>query len=62
MSKPKKAKHNYHDKVMEVALTSDLGAGLHIVNVCHDDWCGIFKGGCCNCNPEVGTPKKHVRE
>jgi hypothetical protein len=27
--------------------------GLHHVDVLHDEWCGIFKGKDCNCNPEI---------
>jgi hypothetical protein len=28
-------------------------AGLHHVTVEHDDWCGIFEGTRCNCDPEI---------
>ena len=23
------------------------------MTICHDDWCGIFKGKGCNCEPEI---------
>ncbi len=29
------------------------GALTH-VEIQHDDWCQIFNGGQCNCNPEIG--------
>jgi hypothetical protein len=28
-------------------------AGLHLVDVVHDAWCGIFSGRRCNCDPTV---------
>ena len=27
--------------------------GLHAVDVAHDNWCGIFEGKRCNCDPEI---------
>jgi hypothetical protein len=27
--------------------------GLHQVSVAHDDWCGIFEGARCNCDPDI---------
>jgi hypothetical protein len=27
--------------------------GLHELRVAHDDWCSIFKGPVCKCNPEM---------
>lgn len=27
--------------------------GLHRVDVAHDDWCGIFAGQRCHCDPEI---------
>lgn len=27
--------------------------GLYIANVYHDDWCAIFSGGMCNCEPTI---------
>jgi hypothetical protein len=23
------------------------------VDICHDDWCRIYQGGYCNCDPEI---------
>ena len=28
------------------------------IPIYHDDWCEIFNGGECNCNPDVGTPRR----
>lgn len=28
-------------------------AGVTVVNVAHDSWCRIWKGGPCNCRPVV---------
>jgi hypothetical protein len=28
-------------------------AGPMMTDVCHDDWCGIYRGRYCNCNPEI---------
>ena len=27
--------------------------GVHHVYIQHDDWCGFFKGGDCNCDPDM---------
>lgn len=27
--------------------------GVYHVVLFHDEWCGVFKGGECNCEPEV---------
>jgi hypothetical protein len=42
---------NYHAKVM--ALTKGLQPGVSSIRVAHDDWCGIYQGKRCNCDPEV---------
>ena len=36
------------------------GTVNHIA-VRHDDWCLIFKGGVCNCDPEVETMRSAAR-
>ena len=47
---------NYHAKVMELAKNNpglfQLGKITH-VNVAHDDWCDVYEGRACNCNPDV---------
>jgi hypothetical protein len=48
--------HN-HEKVVVNAL--DKGTlkpepgKVTLLQVLHDDWCNIFTGGKCNCNPEI---------
>ena len=33
------------------ALPRDVG--LHMLDVAHGDWCGIFEGKRCNCDPDI---------
>ena len=33
------------------ALPRDVG--LPMLDVAHDDWCGIFAGQRCNCDPDI---------
>lgn len=43
--------HNYFRKVKDL-VEQGLPAGeVTHVTVLHDDWCGIFRGEACNCNP-----------
>ncbi len=35
-----------------------LPPGYHNVQVLHDSWCSIFRGGVCNCNPEIRVPHR----
>jgi len=51
-----RAKPNYI-RALKAAIRSGklktaAGQVVHI-DVAHDDWCAIFKGGICNCDPEV---------
>jgi hypothetical protein len=32
------------------------------VNILHDGWCEIFKGGQCNCNPIVEEPQMRAEQ
>jgi len=34
-------------------LAANPKPGLSHAYVFHDDWCAIFKGGTCDCNPDV---------
>jgi hypothetical protein len=36
--------------------------GLYIVDIEHDDWCEIWKGGICNCNPIVKEGKEWTKQ
>jgi hypothetical protein len=33
------------------ALPRDVG--VHQISVAHDNWCGIFEGRFCNCDPDI---------
>jgi hypothetical protein len=43
---------NHIPKVAALAQAHNL-TGLHHVNIKHDDGCGIWKGGDCDCDPDV---------
>jgi hypothetical protein len=47
--------HNYLTKIQQMWASGDLPreAGYHQVAVSHDDWCGVFEGQRCNCDPEI---------
>lgn len=32
---------------------AEEGPGVYVVDVAHDDWCMIWNGGACNCEPIV---------
>ena len=40
-----------HDRWRIGALSCDVG--YHHVTVEHDDWCGIFEGKRCDCDPDI---------
>jgi hypothetical protein len=45
---------NYCKKQMRLVEQGKLPAGrLAEVDVYHDDWCRIHRGGSCNCDPEI---------
>ena len=47
-------KHNYFPKVMELIERGEVPpARVSEVDIYHDDWCRIYRGGYCNCDPEV---------
>ena len=27
--------------------------GLHLIDILHDDWCSVFAGWCCDCDPTI---------
>ena len=49
------AAHNHIEKLIELLQVRalELQPGLQFFTVLHDDWCDIFAGGFCNCDPEV---------
>ena len=50
---------NYLEKALELMkeATGLTGNRIHHVNVFHDDYCRVFDGGSCNCNPDVELTK-----
>ncbi len=47
-------KHNYYKKLMKLHAQGKLPTvGLHEVDICHDDWCRVYRGGYCNCEPDI---------
>ena len=43
----------YIAKVLRYAQTLKSGAEIQHVNVLHDSWCSLLKGGECDCEPEI---------
>ena len=47
-------KHNYYKKLMKLVAQGRVPRGrLSDVDIYHDSWCRIYRGGYCNCDPEV---------
>jgi len=42
---------SYKQKVLEKMIGKT--PGIYHINVEHNNWCGIFKGGECNCKPKI---------
>ena len=56
-------KHNYHKKLMKLfAEGKVLPGSVADVEIRHDDCCRIYRGGYCNCDPEIKLrppPERH---
>jgi len=49
--------HNYEKKLWRLyELGLIPAASVNLVDIYHDDWCDIYRGGRCNCDPH-----SHVR-
>ena len=47
-------KHNYYRKLTELHRRGRIpAASLAEVDIYHDDWCGVYEGGYCNCDPDI---------
>jgi hypothetical protein len=46
---------NYVKKIKYLASIGaiPMDVGMHKIDVLHDDWCAIFRGTMCNCNPTI---------
>ena len=48
------AKHNYYKKLMQLYGQGKIPTtSLTEVDIYHDDWCKVYKGGYCNCDPDI---------
>ena len=55
-------KHNYFEKLLRFIETHRLTpAQITEIDVWHDDWCRVYRGGYCNCNPEIKLRPKPER-
>ena len=47
--------NNYQKKLERMFAAGELqpSVGLNDLLVCHDDWCNCFRGGECNCDPDI---------
>lgn len=46
--------HHYARRFLEVAKEGVLEGGkVFVANIRHDDWCAIWGGGLCNCDPDI---------
>jgi uncharacterized protein YjbI with pentapeptide repeats len=52
---PHPSEHNYVAKLARLQEQGGLNltAGVHDMAVYHDDWCGIYQGKRCNCDPDI---------
>ncbi len=45
---------NYKKKISQLQRKWKLSPGSVLsLNIQHDDWCAIFRGGICNCDPDI---------
>lgn len=51
------AQHNYRGKLLSLIRADELNkfkpGVLYHLDFYHDDWCAVFRGGVCDCNPDV---------
>ncbi len=53
MSEPK-----YLPALRRALAGLQLPPGYHDLQILHDSWCSIFRGGECNCNPDIRLPQR----
>ena len=46
-------RHNYLIKLRRLESECKLQPGLWHADIRHDDWCGIFRGQRCDCEPDI---------
>ncbi len=47
--------HNYIRKISALRRQGKLpmAFGLNLLDIYHDDWCGIYQGRRCDCDPDI---------
>lgn len=45
--------HNYMKKIIQLKADGKIELDVANVYVSHDTWCAVYKGGYCNCNPDI---------
>jgi len=54
MARSAKFVNDYVQHLPRVGFDAVMKPGEVTHIVCyHDDWCNIYKGGCCNCTPDI---------
>ena len=54
VSEDTRPEHNYRKLLAQaVAKGLQLKPSAHHLDIYHDDWCAVWQGGCCNCEPEM---------
>jgi hypothetical protein len=52
--RPRPTGHNYLPAVLAFVAQHEFRPGkVHPIGVFHDSWCGVFRGGRCDCDPDV---------
>ena len=53
--KQKSHMHNYMRKLKYLTRVGALpsSTGLHMIDILHDRWCGIYRQQRCNCDPTI---------
>src|SRR5260370_17700836 len=47
-------KHNYFQRLRKLYDQGKIPSlSLTLVDIYHDDWCGIYRDNYCNCDPEI---------
>jgi len=56
------AEDNYLAEILRLQAEGKLSTapGVQHVHVAHDEWCSIYSGGRCDCEPEVTTQDPKV--
>lgn len=46
--------HNYQVKLQAMVAHGEIPMDeVNNVRIMHDDWCDVFNGGRCNCDPDI---------